>query len=377
VPSLDVVVETKLSRSSRARQLEGMFDVPSSEASRLEWKFDAPIEDKPWSVGLIVGPSGSGKSTVARYLFPGLLDRQTTWNGASVIDDFDRRHSMADIAAACQSVGFNTIPAWLRPFSVLSNGEQFRATLARRMLDEDLIVFDEFTSVVDRQIAKIASHAVQKQIRRQSKQFVAVSCHYDIEEWLQPDWVIEPASGSFTWRSVQSRPKLEITVSPAPYAAWSMFAPFHYLTSELNRAARCWVAFVDDRPAAFAGMLFRPRSTRNDNEEIMGCSRLVCLPDFQGMGIAMALIDRVAAIYGGVGRRTRTYPAHPSLIRSFDRSKHWAMTKRPGVFSSKVGSTGVFDSSGGRPNATFEYVGPRATEAEARKMLRYWNKDGA
>lgn len=374
MPSIDVVVESKLSRSARARQLEGMFDVPAADVARLSWRIEAPIESREWSVGLIVGPSGSGKTTVARHLFPEQLQVDLQWQGASVIDDFDPRHSMVEIAAACQSVGFNTIPAWLRPFGVLSNGEQFRVSLARRLLDEEFIVFDEFTSVVDRQVAKIASHAVQKQVRRLGKKFVAISCHDDIEEWLQPDWVIEPAAGRFAWRSVQSRPAINVTIAPAPYAAWRLFAPFHYLTKELNTAARCWVAYVDDRPAAFAGMLFRPISQGKNHVPIMGCSRLVTLPDFQGIGLALALIDRVSACYAAVGKRTRTYPAHPALIRSFDRSKAWSLIKRPGTFTAKVGVTGALDGAGGRPNAVFEYAGAPMDGKQAATLLRYWKQ---
>ena len=89
------------------------------------------------------------------------------------------------------AVGFNTIPAWLRPYGVLSNGEKFRVDLARRLLEGgDLIAVDEFTSVVDRQVAKIGSHAVQKWARGKGRQFVAATCHYDLEDWLQPDWVL-------------------------------------------------------------------------------------------------------------------------------------------------------------------------------------------
>ena len=39
---------------------------------------------------------------------------------------------------------------------------------------------DEFTSVVDRQVAQIGAHAIQKYVRKHGRQFVAVSCHYDI-----------------------------------------------------------------------------------------------------------------------------------------------------------------------------------------------------
>jgi hypothetical protein len=68
--------------------------------------------------------------------------------------------------------------------------------------DRPLLV-DEFSSVVDRQVAKIGAHAVQKWVRRNARQFVAVSCHYDIVDWLRPDWVLEPATMSFRWESLR------------------------------------------------------------------------------------------------------------------------------------------------------------------------------
>jgi len=107
----------------------------------------------------------------------------------------------SDIANVCQAVGFNTIPSWLKPYHVLSNGEKFRVELAKRLIESDeMIIFDEFTSVVDRQVAKIASHAVQKYIRKNKKQFVAISCHYDVIDWLQPDWIYDTAHHTFQWR---------------------------------------------------------------------------------------------------------------------------------------------------------------------------------
>jgi len=46
--------------------------------------------------------------------------------------------------------------------------------------------------VVDRQIAKIGALAFAKNWRRnKGKKVVLLSCHYDIIEWLQPDWVYD------------------------------------------------------------------------------------------------------------------------------------------------------------------------------------------
>ena len=64
-----------------------------------------------------------------------------------------------------------------------------RVDLANALLsDKEIIAFDEFTSVINREVAKIGSYAVQKAIRKNNKKFIAISCHYDIIDWLEPDW---------------------------------------------------------------------------------------------------------------------------------------------------------------------------------------------
>lgn len=215
MPAVDVVVETAISNSVRARQLRAMFDVPVEKKCTLQWQGELPIEQEDWNVGLIVGPSGSGKTTVARSTFGENFHPDMEWRAASVIDDFAAGSSMESISKACQAVGFNTIPAWLRPHSVLSNGEKFRVELARRVLElPDPVVVDEFTSVVDRQVAQIGAYAVAKWVRRERRKFVAVTCHYDVIEWLQPDWILEPATMKFTARRglQRSRPGIDVEI---------------------------------------------------------------------------------------------------------------------------------------------------------------------
>jgi GNAT superfamily N-acetyltransferase len=294
-----------------------------------------------------------------------------------VVDDFRADIGIEAIANACDSVGFNTIPAWLRPFAVLSNGEKFRVSLARSLLELDSpVVMDEFTSVVDRQVAKIGSHAVQKFVRARGGKFVAVSCHYDIIDWLQPDWIIEPAAMTFQRRLLQRRPAIECNISAVKYQAWHLFAQFHYLTKELHRSARCFCLFVNDIPAAFAGMLFRPHPRVRD---IMGCSRLVTLPDYQGMGLAMALIDKIGAAYKATGKRVHTYPAHPALIRSFGRSQRWRMEQKPGKYDAGFSPRSTLPNTGlkwltHRPCAVFEYIGDSLDRQAADLLLQPFTK---
>lgn len=367
MPTVDLVVESPVSTSTRARQVCSMFDVPPQGTARLEWSVNVPALDEDWSVGLIVGPSGSGKTSVMRKVYgePPALE----WGAASVVDDFARTLSVQQVTDACGAVGFNTIPAWLRPFAVLSNGEKFRVDLARRLLElPDPIVVDEFTSVVDRQVAQIGAHAVQKYVRKAGRKFVAVSCHYDVIDWLQPDWVLDMATQSFTRRLVQRRPAVECVVARVPYAAWAMFAPFHYLTADLHRSARCFGLWANGRLAVFCGVLHRPHPKVDD---VKGVSRVVTLPDYQGMGLAFALIDRLGAAHRAMGLRFRNYPAHPAFVRAHDRSPMWRLKKKPGQFGSGTGKSSSVSGSAQqqRPCAVFEYVGPAMDRGEAERLI--------
>ena len=365
--AVDLVVETPSSQSIRARQVSSMFDAPVRDKTRLEWHVELDL-DAPWNVGLVVGPSGSGKSSIMRRIWG--EPAQNDWSAASVLDDFGANLSVEQISGVCQAVGFNTIPAWLRPFAVLSNGEKFRVDLARRMLEQDdPVVVDEFTSVVDRQVAQIGSNAVQKWVRRNKRQFVAVTCHYDVIEWLQPDWVLDMATCQFQRRRLQRRPAVDVVVGRVPAAAWALFSPFHYLTAELPRQCTCFGAWASGRLAAFLGVRTVPVSCGAERgTAIRMVSRVVTLPDWQGLGLAMILQDAIAAQYRGAGYRFRCPPAHPSFVRTFDRSPNWRLVKKPGSFDTRLtGSTEAIRRRGvgrgmskQRPCAIFEYCGPSA-----------------
>jgi ABC-type ATPase with predicted acetyltransferase domain len=182
------------------------------QTTEIEEHFEGDIDlPEKWNVGLIVGRSGTGKSTIAKELFGKNLINGYEWTHECLLDDFPADAKMNDIYQALNSVGFASPPNWLKPFAVLSNGEKMRCEMARAIIEnEDLFVFDEFTSVVDRNVAKIGSLATQKAIRRSGKQFIAVTCHYDVEEWLMPDWVFNTDSMTFTLLSYEEQLKKDL-----------------------------------------------------------------------------------------------------------------------------------------------------------------------
>ena len=365
MPRIDCIVETDISNTIRARQICGMFDVPPSEKCTLRWTIDANFDEKQWSVGLIVGPSGSGKSTIANHMWPEELKKEHIWKGKSVLDDFDNSLDLKEIASVCGAVGFNTIPAWLRPFRVLSNGEKFRVSLARTLLEnEGIAVVDEFTSVVDRQVAKIGSHAVQKYVRKNNMKFVAVSCHSDIIDWLNPDWIINASDQSFAWRSLRQRPTLQGEIRKIKYDAWQLFAPYHYMNSSLSKAAQCYGLFINNQIVSFVGVLHRPNSAGGWK----AISRVVTLPDWQGLGLAFRLINTVGSAYTALGWKFRNYPAHPAFIRSHRRSKVWKNCGQS--FQGKSDNSAIAKAR--RKNVRtpwiFEYKGPKMSRIQARRF---------
>lgn len=165
MPHFDIIRKTEPSETFRVKSVMGTYDMTASHTEE-HFVGDINLPDK-WNVGLIVGRSGTGKTTIARELFGDNIIDGYEYTHASVLDDMPKTASVQEICQALTSVGFASPPSWLKPYSVLSNGEKMRCDLARAILEKrDLFVFDEFTSVVDRNVAQIGSLAMQKAIRR-------------------------------------------------------------------------------------------------------------------------------------------------------------------------------------------------------------------
>jgi GNAT superfamily N-acetyltransferase len=386
-----------------------MFDLPLAEKASERFQVELPTDTDDWQIGLVVGPSGSGKSTVAREAFgaalyePGMTNdecrmtndgnvpiRHSSFGNSSLVSWPDDRAvidcfgelPVRKVVELFTAVGFGSPPSWVKPYRVLSNGERFRCDLAKalgvgmsndecRMTNDresdirhssfgnssllPLVVFDEFTSVVDRNVAKVCSAAIAKGIRRGNLpcRFVAVTCHYDVAEWLEPDWVLDMATSRLERRRLR-RPTVELEIYRCRVAAWELFKRHHYLSAGLAPQARSYLALWQGVPVCFAATL--PVITKRNHRRF---TRIVTLPDYQGIGIGMRTVAAVAELHRAEGLRINVTSSHPALIRHCRRNPAWKAVnvKKTGSSRSSNSRFPQYRSSAGRAVVSFEYMG--------------------
>lgn len=355
MPSAKLVVQTKIPNSFRNEKVKGMFDVNRCEIIN-EWNVDIPIEGIKWNIGVIVGSSGSGKTTIAKKIFKDyeFFDGFLWDNAKTVIDNFDESFSPKQITEILSKVGFSSPPDWLKPFSALSNGQKMRVEIARILLEKNNpVIYDEFSSVVDRQVAKIGSYAIQKYIRKENKQFIALSCHYDILEWLQPDWVYDVSKNEFKKDFLWRRPEIKCDIRTAEQSEWKIFKKFHYLSSEHNNASHKYIVEINNIPVAWCSVLHFPHPKIKNMKKI---HRIVVLPDYQGIGIGSKFLDKIAEIYSQKKQRVTITTSTPAFINSLNRDKKWAMTRKPSRVGQNSESSSIkTKTSADRLTASFEY----------------------
>lgn len=322
MPTFNIIRKTKPNKSFRVASVIGKFDLQSNEViEQFEGNIDLPNN---WQIGLIVGKSGTGKTTIAKELFPESYITNFEYKADCILDDMPKNKSVEEITNAFNSVGFSSPPSWLKPYSVLSNGQKMRVDLANAILsDKELFVFDEFTSVVDRNVAQIGSFAMQKAIRKSNKKFIAVSCHFDIQDWLLPDWIFN--TDTMTFQSFEgqkkNRPEIKFEIfNTRDKTIWKMFAKHHYLSHSHNNAANVFIATINDEIAGFLSILHLPHPKAKDIKKV---HRLVILPDYQGAGFGIKFLNEIGKIYKKEKWRYTIVTSAPSLINSLKKSNLW------------------------------------------------------
>ena len=308
----------------RAARVKSLFNVDSAAAVDID--VELPIEAQDWQIGVVVGPSGSGKSSIGAELWGGGYLWQPSWpDDQPVIEAIAPDSSFDAVTGALASVGLGSVPTWLRPYPVLSNGERFRADLAKVLADKPAkVVIDEFSSVVDRQIAQIAAGAFAKAWRRHNGQAVLLTCHYDVLDWLQPDWVFDTATGEYhRGRLRWCKPTIELDIQQTDWSHWKYFEPHHYLKLPNMMAATCYIGLVNGEAVAHIAFTTRPGLVE------ARAARFVVLPEWQGLGIGRRMLDALCQLWmQGQNRYNKPMPtmlntSHPGLTKALRRDPKW------------------------------------------------------
>lgn len=304
------------------------FDIQNKEETvvKIPINFNE-CETFEWNIGVIYGGSGTGKTTLLKEF--GNLTTDEFDEEKPLISNFDWLEPK-EATFLLSAMGLASVPTWLRPYSLLSNGEQYRASLAYKVgkaSENDIILIDEFTSVVDRDVAKAMSNALQKYIRKHNKKIILASCHFDIMDWVLPDWTYSPLKGRLEKASrLRQRPKIEFSIFRCRYETWDIFKQHHYMSQNLNKAAKCFVLLMNDKPVGFMAILPFPHGRIQNGFRI---SRIVVLPDYQGLGIGFQIIDYFAAIYKADNKNMYIKTSNPALFGAMAKNTHnWKMTNQ-------------------------------------------------
>lgn len=350
--------------SFRANKVKSLFNPERGHI--WECEAELPIEGKDWKIGLIVGPSGSGKTSIGNQIFSDIHDLYDGWDyDKPIIDCIAPDGGLDAVTSALSAVGLGDVPSWLRPFHVLSNGEKFRAGLARLVVERPgTAVVDEFTSVIDRQIAKVGAAAFGKTWRRGKGQIVLLSCHYDIIDWLEPDWVYDTAEARFSRDCLWQRPKFELKIYQVSGAVFRHFKEHYYLDLPLPVAAMYYVGVVGNEPVCHLAVspLFTAKAYRS--------TRLVVMPEWQGIGVGTRFLNAICQHHlDGHGRKGYKYPtffhtSHPQLCGALRHSKKWIQTNAMLHGANKKRSAASLRKTGKKGNCTTGYGGHfRAVQA--------------
>ncbi|QOV90920.1 hypothetical protein [Humisphaera borealis] len=308
--------------SYRAARVKSLFNCASGADFQLS--AELPIERDDWQIGVVVGPSGTGKTSIGRTIWPDVPFYSPAWpERRPIVEAIDPRGDFDPVPAALAAVGLGTVQAWLRPFPILSNGEQFRANLARVVVERPpRVKLDEFTSVVDRQIARVGALAFSKAWRRGRGQVLILTPHYDVLEWLEPCWVFDTGTGRYSGRGLR-RPRIELEIRQTDWRYWPLFEPHHYLKLPRMIAATNYVGTVDGELVAHVAV-----STKAGMKEARA-SRLVVMPEWQGAGVGMRFLNAVCELWRkgsnryGLPMPTLFHTSHPGLAAGLRRDAKW------------------------------------------------------
>ena len=183
-----------------------------------------------------------------------------------------------------------------------------------------------------------------------------------------PDWVFNTDTMQFSTKNLDEQKKnrpalcLSIYETKQKREYWENFRKYHYLNHGLNIAARVFVCYVNGHLAGFCAVLPQPHPIR---KHIWRVSRIVVLPDYQGVGIASTMMNNIANAFLNEGTTICIVTSNRAMIGSMQKSPLWKCVD----ISRKQCRTGAkslpHQSGKHRITASFEFIGNDAVRTKA------------
>lgn len=371
-----VNIQSKASNSFRSKLAAQSVDLNIEEklTHSITIKADIP---KEYKIGLILGPSGSGKTTLAKQMFGNDCFEDLISNDKAIIDQFETVKEYNDVVKYLNAVGLSQIPCWLKKPYELSNGQKARASIAINLAnsEKEIIVIDEWTSVVDRTVAKAMSCSINKTLRSNfvNKKIVLVSCHYDIVEWLDPDWIIDCRTESFVDRTKlpseerKKKEQLQFYLQRDSGRSWSEFAKYHYLSKHpaVGKNYSFILRSQDGTKIGYCNFVnYVPK--RKNKSYIFHANRIVIHPDYVGFGLGLKMTNLAALEVKKLWPACKIYIKFSSkpMLRACIKSPVWSFMKEENNLKIRTSRMGRFakglSGSGVRQKVktyTFAFIG--------------------
>lgn len=380
MPHHHVRLESEVFTSYRCQRAANALDINTKEKSIHELSVDVPANDEDFNVGLIVGASGSGKTTLAKQVYGDGCFRELLDLSRPIVDQFPETFSYDDCVAALNGVGLTQVPCWIRPAHTLSNGQRARAEAALQLAQVDqggVVVLDEWTSVVDRTVAKVMSACLAKVARKQKRRIVVLSCHYDVIEWLDPDWIVDCNTAQLIDRRLlqpgqgdrRRTDRITFDVAEVDRSSWRYFEKYHYLSRRMpGGKVMTFGLFHDADQIGFQCYAnYVPR--RKGDRMKMHSNRVVIHPDYAGLGLGIRLVNTTAEYMASLGYVVMAKFSSEPMYRARQGDPRWRLMDVKRQLGATVVGGNMVRDGGFRENVktySFVYVGQAGQYAGAR-----------
>lgn len=307
--------------TQRTREVAEAFGLGADHTRKFKLYDNVSIRIRPTDVVLITGDSGSGKSALLKMIKADLGDEAQDVKDIAIQDDKPIIETLgantAEAIEALSKVGLNDAFIFLRSYSQLSDGQKHRyQTALLAASGKSFWIIDEFSSVLDRDTAKILAFNLQKLARRLGKAVIAATTHHDLLRDLAPNVHIHKRYGKEV--TVRYYPKAKATgctltnrmaIKQGTREDYEALSDFHYRDSHLpptkkiftlmRREELCGViVYCSPSPLCFG----RAKVWKGDitalNREVSSVSRVVVHPKYRSIGLGVKLVGDTLPIVG-------------------------------------------------------------------------------